>query len=137
MEQHMNRLFVAFLALLIGCQSGPYTPKHTQWPDQILEDTEEVVLLDKPLVGSIRVDGVRSGRTSDDRVQVEARIRNKMKENLWIQVQTVFKDAENFSLGDETEWRSLVLNPNAMETYKALAVNPSSERFVIRIRVAR
>lgn len=136
-----SRTMIAALALIAclslaatGCKTGPYTAKSVQ-PSP--EDTESLVLLDKELVKQISVQVQRAGFTSDGRLTAEANLRNLTKKTLNVQVQTVFKDAQGLSTGDESAWRTMILNPNAMETYQSNAMNMKAERYTIRVRKAR
>ena len=136
-----SRITVAALAALLGlsiiatgCKTGPYTASAVQ-PSP--EDTESLVLLDKELVKQLSVQVQRAGFTSDGRLTAEANLRNLTKKTMSVQVQTVFKDAQGLSTGDETAWKTVILNPNAMETYQASALNTRSERYTVRVRKAR
>lgn len=115
-------------------EPGPYLA--TSHPP-VLEDTETLILLDQSLRSSISVEGQRASYTPDSRLVAEAKIRNLVERAQEIQVQTVFKDNAGMSSGDETAWQTLILNPNAMETYRATALNDHSTKYTIRIRVAR
>ncbi len=135
---HLSISVVAVLlgaaVLAAGCKTGPYAAK-SRGP--VLENTETLVLLDKPLVKSISVDNQRAGYTADGRMVAEATLRNMTKKMQNVQVQTVFKDETGLSQGDETAWKTVILNPNAMETYQATALNASSKKYTIRVRLAR
>ena len=127
-------LILAAPCLLLACKTGPYTAKAHP---PVLEDTETLVLLDKPLQKNISVEGQRAGYTPEGRLVAEAKIRNLTKDNLSIQAQTIFKDDAGMSSGDESAWQTMLLNPNAMETYRATALNANSKKYTIRVRLTR
>lgn len=140
MKKMITRVAVCLLLipLLLGgmaCRTqGPYAPlKH----GTSLEETESLVLLDKPLQKMVSVDSQRAGYTPDGRMVAEAVVRNNSSQTLNIQAQTVFKDGSGFSSGDETAWETLILQPNAQSTYRASALNKNSAKYTIRIRMER
>lgn len=114
---------------------GPY--KALTYQPGTLENTDTLVLLDAPLQGMISVEGQRAAFLPDGRLKAEANIRNMLGASSTIQVQTVFKDADNMSTGDETAWQNVILSPNAMQTYSATALNAKSARYTIRVRLPR
>lgn len=120
--------------LLTACKTGPYPAlKHGTG----LEETETLVLLDKELQKAVSVDAQRCSFSLGKRLQAEANIRNCLDTSLNIQVQTIFKDSSNMSAGDETAWRTIILQPYATETYSATALNELSDRYTIRVRLER
>lgn len=129
-------IVLCVLPILAGCktQPGPYVA--TSHPP-VLEDTETLVLLDQELQKTISVEGQRASYDTNGRLKAEAKIRNLTPNTYTVQVQTVFKDEAGMSSGDESAWRTLILNANAMETYSEVALNDKSDKYTIRIRRAR
>jgi uncharacterized protein YcfL len=130
-------IVVAALALSLGCESpkGAYAP--TSQPEYALENTLNVVLLNSELAGSLAVEGQRASYAEDGRLQVFANIRSRTPKRLTIQVQTVFKDENGFSTGDETAWETIILTELSQTTYQSIAQNTKARRYTIRVRTLR
>jgi len=121
--------------LLAGCSSpGPYRAERGP---NALEEHETVVILSKSLAKRIKVEGQRADRMPDNRLEVHANIRNYSKEPVQIQVQTVFKDRDAISLGDESEWKPLLMTEGSTKTYTESSMNDQAEFYTIRIREER
>ena len=128
-------LLAAIVAVGIGCSRyGPYTAKTAP---NAFEKTDTLVLLDKALVKSLSVEGQKAEWSPDGRLVARANIRNLKKKMQHVQVQTVFKDEAGMSAGDETDWKTMILSPNATDTYQAIASNSASTGYTIRVRKAR
>lgn len=127
--------------VIVGCASAPSRepvgPYQALTHSPVLEDSETLVLLDAGLQSRISVEGQRASFDGDGRLVAEAKIRNLTPANYSVQVQTVFKDEAGMSSGDESAWQTLLLNPNAMETYRCSALNAKSAKYTIRIRTTR
>ena len=65
--------------MMVSCTTGPYKAKSHA---PVLEDTESLVLLDKPLRKMISVEGQRASYAPDGRLVAEAKIRNLTRETL-------------------------------------------------------
>lgn len=128
-------ILTVFLLGGLACRTqGPYEPLKR---GVSLEETESLILLDKPLQKLISVDAQRAGYTPEGRIIAEAILRNNSNNTVNVQAQTVFKDDAGFSSGDETAWVTLILPPNGQSTYKAVALNEKSHQYSIRIRMER
>jgi hypothetical protein len=137
---------IGFAALTLILAAGPLTAcakkqippgPYKALTQGTLENTDTLVLLDAQLQGMISIEGQRAAYLPDGRLKAEANIRNMVGASNTIQVQTVFKDADNMSSGDETAWQNVILSPNAMQTYSATALNTKSARYTIRVRLPR
>jgi len=136
----MNRklaIVVAALGFVVGCSThkGAYVP--VTEPDATQENRETVVLLEEDLEDVIAVEGQQAKYGEDGRLQVFANLRNREEERVTIQVQTVFKDENGFSTGDETAWETIILTELSQHTYQSIAQNPKARKYTIRIRTLR
>jgi hypothetical protein len=127
-----------------GCKTAPVeTVPVMQGPYKALshgaglEESDTLVLMDAGLQGSLSVERQEASRTADGRIIAVANVRNTSTRENHIQVQTVFRSASNISSGDETAWQTMLLQPNATETYSATALNGNSDHYTIRVRHAR
>jgi hypothetical protein len=140
MNTHSVRPFLsalAALALLGGCatQPGPYTPQDTT--KYTVENTEKFVLLDAPTQASVTCTGLQERLLPDGRLDVVANVKNREGIRIEVQIQCVFKNAQGFSVGDETPWQSLILAEYSTEAVHFTAINTLGQRYTIRVRQAR
>jgi len=126
---------LAGLGLILGCHKGPYVP--VTEPQAAAENYQTVVLLGPKLADLIAVEGQKAEYTEDGRLKVYANIRNRSKKRLTVQVQTVFKDENGFSTGDETAWETMIITDLSQTTYSAVAQNSEARRYTIRVRSLR
>ena len=133
--KYINGIIV-FAVILSSCahKEGPYVPAGAS---PSIEDVHAVVLLDKSLKKTIAVDHVQGYRLQDDRLEVKANIRNRIRSDLQIQVQTIFKDESGFSTGEDSAWMTLFLNDNESKTYSIVSRGRDAQKFTIRIREVR
>ena len=73
----------------------------------------------------------------DGRLQVSANILNRANKRLDLQVNCIFKDEQGFGTGDETPFRTLVLDETAQETVLFTSLNPKAKNYTVRVRLAR
>jgi uncharacterized protein YcfL len=128
---------VAALGFAVGCSShkGAYVP--VTEPHAAHENVQTVVLLEEDLEDLIAVEGQKAQYTEDGRLQVFANLRNREEERVTIQVQTMFKDENGFSTGDETAWETIILTELSQTTYQSVAMNNKARKYTIRIRSVR
>ena len=126
------------LALFGGCASQPTasapqaTTKYT-----IVNNTDEFAVLDQPLASSISCTGLHYRELPDGRFEVVANVRNNDSRDVQVKVNCVFKDADGFSIGDETPFRTLVLKGNSTEAVRFTATNRIAKRYTIRVKLAQ
>lgn len=133
-------LLAAGAALVVtACRStydkGPYLPQNSSTP--AYENTERVVLLDPGVQHSITCTGLQEGTTADGRLEVTAQLRNRENRRIEVQVNCVFKDANGYTIGDETPFQTLILTENATEQVKFTAMNGLARKYTVRVRQAR
>jgi len=124
------------LALFGGCASRPgasapqVSTKYT-----IDNNTDKFAILDQPLAATISCTGLQERGLPDGRFEVVANVRNSESHPVQVQLNCVFKDADGFSIGDETPFRTLVLNPNSTEAVRFTATNRIAKRYTIRVKL--
>lgn len=130
-------LLVAFGLASAGCaHKGAYTPRNAAIAD--LENSQPFVLMDSGAQRSVTLGGpIQEGINADGRLEVVANIRNRENRRIQVQVNCVFKDAQGFSTGDETPWKTLILTENSQEAVSFVAMNDKAKRYTIRVRQAR
>ena len=126
---------LAAVTLTFGCHKGAYEARTE--PQAAYENTETVVLLGGDIRRSIAVEGQQAKLAEDGRLQVFANIRNRWTKRLTVQVQTVFKDENGFSTGDETAWETMIITERSQTSYQTTSQNTNARKYTIRIRSLR
>lgn len=130
-------IFVALVMFVaIGCSSGPYRAKSPKKDKELYEQTQNFVVLDKALQKKIAVADQSPSRTEDGRLKVRAKILNKTKKDLSIQVQTIYKDEEGYPV-DETNWQLEIIPAKAYYYYESKSLNNKATDYTIRCKTAQ
>lgn len=132
----MKKISLLFLSFLyFGCTTeGPYVPSQRQ-PSPEVENT--FVMMDQELSGLIAVDMQDAKRTLKGKLRALANMRNRTNQDLTVQVQTIFRDAKGFSIGDDTSWETIVLTANETRTIDTTSTSKKADRFNMRVRMVR
>jgi hypothetical protein len=126
---------MALAGLMTGCASGgARAPKNTDKFN--VEQSAKFVLLDSRTQHSVTCAGLQEGTTADGRLKVVATLRNRENRRIEVQVNCVFKDAQDFAV-DETPFRTVILDENAMQAVTFEAFNKRALRYTVRVREAR
>ncbi len=120
-----------------GCASAPAKGIKPHKKSELYEETETFVILDKGLNKKLYLVRENQSRTEDSRLVVKAKLLNKASIELRIQIQTIFKDKDNYATGDETNWELIIVPANAYYYYEAKAMNNRAEKYVVRCRYAK
>lgn len=117
-----------------GCKSGgAYAPKNATKYD--LENTQNLVLMDKMVQRSVTSSGIQEGRTPDGRLQVIANLRNREARRIEVQANCEFKDAQGFPV-DSTPWQTVILTESSQEGVKFISLSDKAVRYTVRVRQA-
>lgn len=135
----MNKLsfpIAAVIAVLItSCATeGPYVPAQRD-PSPEIQNTS--VILDREIADMIGVDLEQSSRTPQGKLLAQVNIRNRTNQDLRVQFQFVFRDAQGFSVNDDTAWEVLTLTANETRGVHAASTTKKAERYTLRIRMMR
>ncbi|HWX21239.1 MAG TPA: hypothetical protein VN578_15170 [Candidatus Binatia bacterium] len=124
------------VTLFTGCAThqGAYPPVDTTVGN--LENNAQFVLLDPGAQRSVTCPGIQQARLDDGRLQVLANLRNRENRRIQVQVDCVFKDAQDFDV-EETPFVNVFLDENAMQGVKFVSMNDKAQRYTIRVREAR
>jgi len=134
--KHLPLTAVAVATLwLAGCITEPARPLDS--PKYSIEDTGKFTHLDKASAAAISCTSLQERRLPDDRLEVVASLRNREPKAVKLQVNCVFKDAQGFSTGDETPFRTITLEADATEAVRFTSANPAAKQFTLRVRLAR
>ncbi len=125
-------LIVSVLAPLLspGCK-GPY---EARGGDRGIEAHEQIVLMDEDLKWPIKVVASKADRTPDARLAIAVDLQNRLEQPLVVQIQTVFKDKDGMSTGDETNWEFVTIPGYSTHTYRVTSGNSQAADFLVRIR---
>ena len=140
----MKKIFLPLAAITSaavlgsGCQTeetGALAPQNTTKYN--LENTGNFVLLDKGAQKSITCSGLQVGKTSDGRLEVMAKVRNRENRRIEVQINCIFKDEQGFSTEDDPPFQALILTENSTEDVRFTAMNTKAKQYTIRVREAR
>jgi len=126
-------VLLSVLLLGLGCSHGPYKARADK--KKALEHKETLTLMDDDLDDWLRIDAQKADYLPDGRLQAYCEIRNHAGKDIVIQVQTVFKDAENLALDDMTNWETVLIPSGAIHYYKATSMTAQARRYGIRIKL--
>lgn len=135
-----NSLLFALLAAVStstwsGCQTGgALPPVNTQKYN--LESHAKFVLMDKDTQRSVTSPALQQRSLEDGRLEVVAKIRNRLNRRIQVQVNCEFKDEQGFTV-DSTPWESLILTENATENVRFVSMNNRSKDYTVRVRQYR
>ncbi len=136
MKKIILSLVLAAPLLITGCSSGgAKAPVNTTKYNT--EDHHPFVLLDKRVQRSITSPGISQRVRPDGRLEVIANVRNRENRRIQVQINCVFKDENGFSTGDETPFRTLILDENAQESVQFISMNDLARKYTIRVRQAK
>jgi uncharacterized protein YcfL len=127
-------LTAAFL-LCAGCVTKPAAPQEST--KYSIENTEKFTHLDKATQAVVSCTNLQERSLPDGRLEVVASLRNRADHALKVQINCVFKDAQGFSLGDETPFRTVALAEDATEAVRFTAANTAAKKYTLRMRSAR
>ena len=130
-------LFLLLVVVLAGCSTtGPRKPIQASSSKDLIEETENIVMLDSGLSKKLYLVNKSTSRTNDNRLIARARFLNKTKETLRVQFQTIFKGTDGFST-DETNWELVLIPSNGYHYYESKSLNSKAEKYTIRCRYAK
>lgn len=137
-----NKIIILSVVVLVltGCAAGPY--KATRYDtSKDLERQSNVVIMDKRLSNQfskkrVAIVGEKSEWTPDNRLKVYCEIKNMKKDVLRLQVQTVFKNLNNFSIESDTNWELILVPGFSTYTYTTTALSDKAKKYTIRIKLA-
>jgi len=118
-----------------GHAGGAYAPQNPTKYDY--ENKLKFVLLDHDVQRSVTCSGLSERFTDDGRLEVIAKVRNRLNRRIEVQINCVFKDLQGTPTGDETPFQTLILSENAQEGVKFTAMNNLAKGYTIRVRQAR
>ena len=127
----MKHLLTLTAALtLLGCG----TPSVTQ---SVQANNSKFVALGSLGSQLVQCTALQETVLPDGRLQVSANILNRANKRLDLQVNCIFKDEQGFGTGDETPFRTLILDETAQETVLFTSPNPKAKNYTVRVRLAR
>ena len=137
MKTVLHLLAVGAALLLGGCQSGPPALRPAQSAKFSIESTEKFALLDEMTQAAITCSGLQERVNDAGRLEIVANVKNCGNRSVRVELRCVFKDANGFSTGDETPWRTLQLGDGATEAVRYTAGSSLAHKYTIAVRAAR
>lgn len=127
---------LASLLALAGCQMAPVSLAPLSTTKFTLQQTEKLMLLDRPTQEAVSSTGIQHSVLPDGRMQVVVNIKNRQNQANRVQLSTVFRDTQGISHGDETPWETLTLSQNATEAVRFVSETRDARQFTVRVRKA-
>ena len=126
-----------FAAFFTGCQTppGPYAPQDTT--RYTVENTDKFVLMDQPTQVSVTCTGLQESINPDGRLEIVANVKNREGRRIQVQINCTFKNAQGFSTGDETPYRTLILGEYETQALHFVSMNNLAHNYTIHVRQAR
>ena len=84
----------------------------------------------------VRVVRQESDRLEGDLLRVRTDLKNKVMEDIWIDIQVVWKDAKGFKLY-ETNWAPLMIPARFTKTHEVVCMQPAAADYEFRVRKPR
>jgi hypothetical protein len=130
----LSGLALPFAGCQTGSDHGAYLPVNVSVND--LENRTALVLLDSRVQQSVTCPGIQETRLPDGRLQVAVNLRNRENRRIQVQVNCEFKDPQGFVI-DTTPFQNVILDENAQEGARFVAMSAMVSRYTIRVRQAR
>ena len=118
-------VLTAGLAVLAGCEAKP----------KQVDQAGRVLLEGFTVSQYVSVLRQESDRVEGDLLRVRTELKNRKKENLWVDIQVVWKDAQGFALY-ETSWAPFMIPARYTKTHEIVSINPQAADYEYRVRQA-
>jgi len=118
-------VWVGLAILLAGCEANP----------KEVDPEGRAVLEGKRMSYLVRVVQQSSDRIEGDLLRVRTLIKNRTKEDLWVDVQIVWKDAQGFEVY-KTNWAPLFLPARLETTHEVVSMRADVADYQFRLRQA-
>ncbi|MCX5670091.1 MAG: hypothetical protein NTU94_02060 [Planctomycetota bacterium] len=116
-------LLLAIGLALVGCNAQP----------KRVDEAGRVLLESTNLKGLVKVVRQESDRVEGGLLRVRTELDNKKKENLWVDIQVVWKDAKGFKIY-ETNWAPLMLPARHVTSHEIVSLRADVADYEYRVR---
>ena len=116
-------LLLAVGLALVGCNAQP----------KRVDEAGRVLLESTNLKGLVKVVRQESDRVEGGLLRVRTELDNKKKENLWVDIQVVWKDAKGFKIY-ETNWAPLMLPARHVTSHEIVSLRADVADYEYRVR---
>ncbi|MCW5548964.1 MAG: hypothetical protein KIT44_08370 [Opitutaceae bacterium] len=125
------------LAGLAGCATVPAERPPADAAASAGVVAEKYQPLDRPVREAVECFALHERVLPDGRLEVVAVMRNLTAAPVKLQLNCVFKDAQGFSIGDETPFQSATVFPGVNESVRFTSAGATARSFTVRARLAR
>jgi len=108
---------------LLGCNAEP----------KRVDDSGRVLLESSMTTHNIKIARQESDRIEGGLLRVRTLIDNKEKENVWVDIQVVWKDAQGFKVY-ETNWAPVMLPARYVTTHEIVSMRADVADYEYRVR---
>jgi uncharacterized protein YcfL len=121
--RHATLAWLGLTVLLVGCNAEP----------KRADDSGRVLIESFTLKTLIKVVRQESDRVEGGLLRVRTVIDNKKKENIWVDIQVIWKDDKGFKVY-ETNWAPLMLPARYATTHEIVSMRADVADYEFRIR---
>jgi len=126
------RLFCAVLvSVLLGCAATHPAEVHRSGTSY--QDKSRIQWNSSNLKSVLRIDNAETDREINGLLRIRLVLRNKMKEDIFVDVRTVFTDEKGFEK-EKTNWEPICCTARTQSTYEVVSLSPNVADFQIIIR---
>ncbi|NQU75655.1 MAG: hypothetical protein HQ546_04970 [Planctomycetes bacterium] len=119
-------------ALLSGCSPKPVPGT----PEMPLQLREKIIAKDSKLSRHLRVVHHKAERTNGGLLQVKLGLDNADDDQLWCDIQVVFRDSDGFEI-ESTNWQPLLLTADQVTYYETKSLSPKAADYTVFLKNAR
>ena len=118
-------------SLSAGCaETHPAKVDDREAPDQRQTRNQWNSTKLKPL---LLIDKAAAERTETGLMRIRLAIRHRTRENIWVDIRTVFTDQSGFEL-ESTNWEPFCCTARTVETYEAVSLGAQAHDYQVIIR---
>jgi hypothetical protein len=125
------------MLLLGGCSAMPGSFRLQETAKYSIENTGKFAPLDPATHSAVVCTGLQEHTGRDGQLEVVANVMNRGRGRREVQVRCVFKDANGFSIGDDTAWQVLQLDEDATEAVRFVSLNNRARLYTVAVRAPR
>ena len=130
MKNKLLFLFICIMALFLQ-SCGAYSARAPI--TGVVEETDKVVYKDFSSQINFGVVALKQSKLEGGQLKVQLRIENWTDDDIWCEVQTIFKDKSGFEI-EKTNYAPVLFKRRQVNDYQTNSISPDAEDFNIIIR---
>jgi len=130
MKKYQLLLFACFVALFLQ-SCGAYSARSNI--TSVVEETDKVIYKDFSSQINFGVVALKQSKLEGGQLKVQLKIENWTDDDIWCEVQTVFKDKSGFEI-EKTNFAPVLFKRRQVNHYETNSISPDAEDFNIIVR---